>query len=276
MIKPYLTGKLLSEGNLVICQIKNMPKHNMQRGHVVSGQLNSKEIPLYALVQQKMKQKILNDTWKIGQKIPTEMELCNIYKVSRITIRRAVQCLVDEKYLYKSRPIGIFVNDWITDRGKLNFTRVKSYGQKIEEHGEIETTLDVKVKKIKANKYLAKKLNVKLNEDILKIKRTRGYNEKPVALFINYIPYIKTFSLNSIDYEHSFYNYLKRYNIVMNEQKEYIEAIIPSATIQKQLKIRNYEPVLKRVRLCEDSRKKIREFSECFYIGEYYRYYVNL
>ena len=51
---------------------------------------------LYSQVENNLRQQIISGELGVGEKIPTELELCERYSVSRITVRRAVQNLVDE------------------------------------------------------------------------------------------------------------------------------------------------------------------------------------
>lgn len=63
----------------------------------------------YQRIFLELKQKITTGVWPIGAKIPTEMELCKKYAVSRITIRRALEALVDINYINRVRGRGSFV-----------------------------------------------------------------------------------------------------------------------------------------------------------------------
>ena len=56
-----------------------------------------KGIALYYQVENSIREKIENGEWKVGQKLPTEPELCQFFGVSRTTIRQAVDSLVSAK-----------------------------------------------------------------------------------------------------------------------------------------------------------------------------------
>lgn len=60
----------------------------------------------------------------------------------------------------------------------------------------------------------------------------------------------------------------------MNHVNEYIEADLPSKEVPEMLKISKSEPVLKRVRTTSQIEGSFREYSENYYIGSQYRYYV--
>lgn len=67
-------------------------------------------VPLYRQVMDGLSADIENGTYPVGSRIPSEMELSEIYGVSRITVRRAVTELSSEGILTKKQGKGTFVN----------------------------------------------------------------------------------------------------------------------------------------------------------------------
>ena len=57
-------------------------------------------LPKYYLVKKSIVEKIENEEFQPGEPIPSERELMEDYQVSRITIRKAIEELVAEGYLY--------------------------------------------------------------------------------------------------------------------------------------------------------------------------------
>lgn len=233
--------------------------------------------PLYAQVAEDIRFKIHSQQWGAGDKIPPELDLCEIYDVSRITIRTAIDELVREGLLVRERAKGTFVSN--PDRyEKEHFTFVKSFTTEMKELGKTGVTLKASVNVIKADKKLSNILHLNIGDSVLELKRLRGTDsdESPFAYFISYIPYQKCYSLDSESYYGSFYEYLKKFGIIVNQQREYIEAILPNDEVQKELHISSTEPVLKRVRTSTQTKSSFYEYSECFYIGSRYRYYVEI
>ncbi|MHB8065442.1 MAG: GntR family transcriptional regulator, partial [Ruminiclostridium sp.] len=70
----------------------------------------SQPIPLYYQVKENLMEKIKNKYFQVGDLIPSESELQAMYDVSRITIRRAIQELVQEGYLFTQQGKGTFVS----------------------------------------------------------------------------------------------------------------------------------------------------------------------
>lgn len=65
--------------------------------------------PLYLQIEDDIRQNIRFKKYSIGDQMPSEEELCIQYGVSRITVRRAIQGLVDAGLLEKHRGKGTFV-----------------------------------------------------------------------------------------------------------------------------------------------------------------------
>jgi len=67
-------------------------------------------MPLYSEIERDLVSKIQRGELVPDEPIPTELELCEMYGVSRITVRRAVERLVAARMIYRRRGIGTFVN----------------------------------------------------------------------------------------------------------------------------------------------------------------------
>lgn len=71
--------------------------------------MTSSLMPLYLQVVGNIKYAIDSGKYKVGDKIPSEAELGEQFGVSRITVRRAVNELVEAGYLVKQQGRGTFV-----------------------------------------------------------------------------------------------------------------------------------------------------------------------
>lgn len=73
---------------------------------------NQKSNAMYLQISNDIKGKILNNFYKIGDKLPTEKELMELYNVSRVTVRKAFDTLVNEKLIIRYPGRGSFVRDY--------------------------------------------------------------------------------------------------------------------------------------------------------------------
>lgn len=65
---------------------------------------------LYQQIYEDIRSSIEMGTYKPGDKIPSEQELCGEFGASRITVRRAVEELCNNGFLIKRQGIGTFVS----------------------------------------------------------------------------------------------------------------------------------------------------------------------
>jgi len=62
--------------------------------------------PLYQQLCDAIKEQINSGNYKVGERIPSEEQLSEMYGISRITTRSGVEKLVEEKILIKRRGKG--------------------------------------------------------------------------------------------------------------------------------------------------------------------------
>ena len=234
--------------------------------------MTNNRLPLYIQISEDLKFKINSGEWKINDQIPTEYELCSIYDVSRITIRKAIDQLVIVGLLDRKRAVGTFVQ--ASNSGEKDVS-VKSFTQEMTDLGRSVHTLSATIEKRTASIKIASFLGINEGEDVLNLQRIFGTDDKPFAFFDTYFTFKDFFSLDSNDYYGSFYEYLKEYNIIGDSFKEYVEAIKSDKRLMSLVPIEKDTPILKRVRIVGQSEKGFNEYSECFYIGSEYRYYVE-
>lgn len=142
----------------------------------------SSGIPYYLQIAEEMRNNVQMERWREGEKIPTEFQLCEIFHVSRITIRKAIDELVKENLLQRERSKGTFVkkNSVLEDN---RFTLIKSLTDQIEEFGDSFVTKKVNVLITHADKKLATYLDVEVGEKIIVLKRLMGQDKKILVTF---------------------------------------------------------------------------------------------
>ncbi len=69
-----------------------------------------KNIPTYMHIYEDVYENIVNGVYKEGDKLPTEMELCRQYYVSRITVKKALEKLVSKGLIIRIAGKGTFVS----------------------------------------------------------------------------------------------------------------------------------------------------------------------
>ncbi len=71
--------------------------------------LTAGPVPLYFQLARDLRQQIAGGRLKPGEALPAEERLCELYGVSRITVRRAIDDLIAEGLVARRRGVGTFV-----------------------------------------------------------------------------------------------------------------------------------------------------------------------
>lgn len=133
-----------------------------------------------------MKKKIEDKEWSLGFRIPIEQELCNVFEVSRVTVRSAISELVRQGYLIRQQGRGTFVSKKVISDKLTMFT---TFGELMLEEG-IDFSTDMLAQTIMMPvDDLADKLNVSGDKHIIYIKKLRKVDNKPILIQETYIPF---------------------------------------------------------------------------------------
>ena len=84
--------------------------------------------PVYYQIGEHIREKINNNENPPNSMIPSEAELCEIYQVSRVTVRRAILDLVQEGLLTRGKVKGTFVSE---SYGMSTVNGVQSFTQEL-------------------------------------------------------------------------------------------------------------------------------------------------
>lgn len=67
------------------------------------------KLPLYDQIERNLCELIVSGRLKAGETVPSEWELAELYGVSRLTVRKALDELVHQRWLSKRQGVGTFV-----------------------------------------------------------------------------------------------------------------------------------------------------------------------
>lgn len=140
-------------------------------------------IPLYVQVREKLRSEM--SQMEPGDPLPPELELEQRFKVSRITVRRAVEDLAAEGLLIRQRGKGTFVQ-----RPKLTheLSMITSWTDQLKTLGFSPKTVHRKILREKASSHLAETLRLQPGEPVIRIQRVRLADREPISYMINYVP----------------------------------------------------------------------------------------
>lgn len=176
-------------------------------------------ISLYLQIQQCLENKINTKEWEKGHRLPSEKELAEVFDVSIITVKRAIQELVDKGLLYRQRGRGTFVlgNQEEQDLSKLVSLQNESWSKKEHPHKTIEFEREL------ADEKTARNLNLTIEDYVYKIVRLKMEGNQPLALEKSFIPAALFPDFQQTDFENDLlYNtYVKKHQVELMKARIY-------------------------------------------------------
>lgn len=230
--------------------------------------------PLYYQLKNIIKDRIINNEYKIGEKIETEKELEQEFKLSRITVRQALNELVQEGYLLRQRGKGTIVlgNNMFEE----HLVKVKSFTEEMEDRGLEPGTLSFKISSIKPNDFLIEKFKVKEGDEVYRIQRVRTANELPIVVFETYLPKQYGFTESELTKIESLYQYFKEKKISIANVSESFEVSYANKILSEKLNVDIEFPLFLRTRQSFDPDGNIIEYTKAYYNSKLYKFHLNM
>lgn len=202
--------------------------------------------PLYVQLMVELKNMFKTGKYGIGDRIPTESELAQMYGVSRITVRKTIEELCNDGYLIKKQGKGTFVQAPKIHR-KIEMNKSISFTTACLGSGVTPTSHVLLHQMIEPEKWHKKFLKLTKGEKILYIKRLRCADTTPIMIEELYFPANRFGSLDINQLENgSLFQILNR-DFQMPETPDG-SSIIEAATVDQNvagiLKIQPGDPVL--------------------------------
>lgn len=197
-------------------------------------------VPLYLQIAGDIKSKIENGEIKSDSRIPTEIELSETYKVSRITIRKALELLVDEEILVRKQRIGTFVSNKKITRSLNSFM---GFTQSCELEGNKAKTQFISAELVKAKPSDIKNLRLQEEDKVIRIRRLRYCNDVPVILEENHFPKEFAFLLAE-DLSGSLHEILADHGISLNNGTKTIGVCYATREEAKYLEIKENDALI--------------------------------
>jgi DNA-binding GntR family transcriptional regulator len=229
-------------------------------------------IPLYHQVASRIEAAIIDGRVPSGARIDNEIALGERLGLSRPTIRRAIQDLVDKGLLVRRRGIGTQVVRGEVTR-KLELT---SLYEDLNSANRAPTTRVVAHGRGTADGMVADRLGVAVGSPVLHIRRLRFADDIPLALLENYLPE-EFIDISRADLERfGLYQLLSARGIDIRVAKQRIGARTATTEESKKLDISRHSAVLTMERVAFDSNGHAIEFGHHAYRPDLYSFEVTL
>lgn len=135
--------------------------------------------PLYLQVEADIRNDILQKKYLPGQKLPTENEFCEIYNVSKITVRKAFELLTENELVERLRGKGTFVK---LNKEKVALGNSQGFSEIISKSGHSTKKQILLTQLLKPDERIVKKLDITTNDRVTNINRLIWEDDVPIGL----------------------------------------------------------------------------------------------
>ncbi len=226
----------------------------------------------YQKIKKDIENKINTGEFKSGEKIPSERKLCELYNISRMTARQAVNELVKEGIVYREKGRGTFVSS-------PNFLQrnVKSFTDTLRERGFNPSTNIIEFSTVYNLRDISNIMEVPYETKFYKLKRLRLGNELPMALETVYIQKDRCLGLHKYDISKSLYEVLEEhYGYKVENISCDIDACIANNIMMKVFNMKKARALLKITGISYTSNGEKLFYEESYYRPDLYKYRVDI
>jgi GntR family transcriptional regulator len=140
-------------------------------------------VPLWHQIATQLETAIAEGRLTRGDQLENELDLCDRWQVSRPTVRKAIQTMVERGLMLRRRGIGTVVISTTAHRP----TRLADLHDDLSGRGHMPSTRVLTVERITAPDDIAAELGLRGRAEVIHLERVRLADGVPVALMHNWV-----------------------------------------------------------------------------------------
>lgn len=233
------------------------------------------DAPLYSRVETVLAGEIADRTLKIGDQLPTEDSLIERFEVSRITVRRAIQNLVNRGLVEIRRGKGTFV---AAPKITQELTELSGFVEDMHALGRKPTARVVSKETVTATATVAEHLALTKGERVVRIRRVRLADGVPLSFDETYLPVElgKRIITNNLKVEPIFSLLERKYDVPLIEAEYKLEAVAADAEVAAALRVKPGSPIFRIERTSYSTGNRPVDYEKLYYRGDLIRFVTRL
>jgi GntR family transcriptional regulator len=232
--------------------------------------------PLYLQIKEYLYNQIKQSAFPKGSRLPSERDLSLMLGVSRMTVRQALQALVQEEIIYPRTSKGYYVSRPRIDQELGILT---SFSEEMHQRGLLPTSRIVRAEVQLATPQTMEMLHLSPGAEVVMLQRVRLADNTPIALENAYLAHeLCPGILKAHDFSHeSLYKVLREvYNCPLSWAKQWVQARLPTPFEQKLLGVDDETPVLSNTRITYTRQDRPLEYVTSVYLSDRYKLTIIL
>jgi DNA-binding GntR family transcriptional regulator len=225
--------------------------------------VSQKNIPQHRRLYEVLRKHILDAVYQEGDLLPSENELCQIYGMTRPTVRQALATLSGEGYIRKHQGKGSIVHHLPKEIGILSISGTTSAAG----DRDLKTEIIVKpVLKVWPDNFMFTLSDLEKESGCIYMERLRLLDGSPIFYDISYIANINLPRITARKFENrSLFQILRdHYGVEVKGGDQRLKAIPASRKISRFLGLEKDQPVLHLERKMETNKPGLYLYSSIF------------
>ena len=238
---------------------------------------NSKT-PLYLQVEDVISDILRQEPYSLGEKLPNELEISEKLSISRNTVRKAMDNLLNKNLIVRKKNRGTFKNI-DNERMRTTLNNWYSFNDEMKKQNREFKMFEHIVSKCKPSFEVCDRLDINTNLQIIKLLRIKGYLEPELYVESYFHPDLNLKIEELQDTEiYQLYPFLeKKLDIKIVFSQEDILASMPSPQIKKALNIIDEKtPVIIKKMLIYDKNNRKIAYSIGYYLANRFVFNLNI
>jgi len=229
--------------------------------------------PIYIQIHNDIKRAIEAGKWAVGDRIPSERELSRNFDVSRMTLRQAIQTLVDEGILERQVGSGTYVAN---QKVQEKMSGVTSFTDLMLTQGKQPTSKTISYHVMNPSLSEAEKLKLNEDDQVLRMERIRYGDDVPICFEVATVPEKLVDGLSKKEVTSSLYRALEdKKQLSPGKAQQTVSAMSASERIAEYLSIKRGDAILRlrQVTYLQDGTPF--EYVRTQYVGERFEFYLE-
>jgi len=215
--------------------------------------------------------------YKTDERLPSEIELSQICRVNRNTLRQAIGELAAQGMLKKVKGLGTFVtaSEPVALKHKLN--RISSFGQELNQAGVRENTRLLGKGYETAPKHVAQSLALNPDSRVIAVRRLRIGDDLPLIYEETYLPVDLFDGILEMDLTGSMYEiFTQEFSVALARCEQTIRAVNLNKKVAPMLGLKANGAALYMESVTYNDRNMPVEVLCCYFRGDKYAFEVEL
>lgn len=231
--------------------------------------------PYYRQLYEILRKDIVDGQRAPGELLPSESELIGRYQVSRVTVRQAMDLLVQDGLVYRRRGRGTFVASPKIEQG---LTQIISFSEDMRRRGFHAQTVVLSSHLVPAPKEIAENLDIAQGEEIAFLLRLRLADEEPLSIECSHLAHGQCPGVLGGDYAHTPLREAleQNYDLRLVRATQVIRAIAATEDLAQKLSVAPGAPLFFIERISYSQHDRPIEFLQLYHRGDRYTLYNEL